>query len=161
MPAIDRLKSAMRPLLVATVIGATGMVATPAMAQAFNFQLNIPGQGGGSVEFGFGNQGGGWNNQNRWPGQVRCLTDREIRQGVANNGYHDVQIGRELGRNRVQVFASYGPWVYSMRLDRCTGVADRVQRERRVGGGWGGGGNWGGGGGGNWGGGGWGGGNWR
>lgn len=147
MPAIHRIKSALRPLLAATVLGAAGLAAaTPAMAQpSFNFQLNIPGQQGGSVEFGFGNQGGGgWHNRDRWPGQGRCLSDREIRQGIGAYGYRDVRIGRELGRQRVQIQAINGPWVYSMRVDRCTGQVDNVRRERRAGGGWGGGGgNWG------------------
>jgi len=167
MPALDRFKSAMRPLFVATVIGAGSLAAiSPATAQSFNFQLNVPGQGGGGVQFGFGtgNQGGGqWNR----PG-VRCLTDREIRQQISANGYYDVQVAGDLGRNRALVYASNGPWEYSMRVNRCTGEVDRFRREGRASGGggnWGGGGgNWGGGGGGNWGGGGggnWGGGNWR
>lgn len=162
-----RIVPAARAAFVALALSATALAAAPAQAQSqpsFSFNLQIPGSGqggGGSVQFGFGNQpqhqGGGWHNPGRpgggWHGghgghwNQRCLTDREVRDGIARYGYRNVEVRRNLGRNRVEVSAVQQGWLYSMRVDKCTGQVDQVQRLRRVqgggyGGGWHGGGNW-------------------
>lgn len=155
----SRFKPVLRGLVAAALVGTAALTAAPAQAQpSFNFQIEIPGQGGGSAQFGFGtgpNQPGsgfggpgfggpgfgpghgGWHD--RRPGHhMRCLTDREIRRGLQNYGFFNLAIVRELPRNRVTVEGAQGNWVYSMRVDRCTGEVDRVERLYRTGrGGWG------------------------
>lgn len=127
-------KNATRAAVLALALG-SGAVAIPAfvapvMAQepVFNFQLDL-GNGNGSVQFGTqGNRGGdrGWDR----PGRRYCLDDRQIRRGIANHGFRDVEIRRDLGRDRVEVRASQRRWTYSMRVNRCTGEVDRIEAQR-------------------------------
>jgi hypothetical protein len=135
-----------RAAAVALALSATTLSAAPAFAQqapAGSFSLQIPGGGGGVTTFGEGQMGtqrhGGWNDEQEYG--YRCLTNREVRRGIADYGYRRVEITRDLGRDRVEVRAVYGNWVYSMRVDKCTGWVDRIQRLRRAfGGGYNGGG---------------------
>lgn len=132
-PISTQFKTLARAAVVALALGATAMSAAPAYAQSgpsSSFSIEIPG-GGGGMTFGEG-QGtqrhGGWDDDYEY----RCLTNREVRRGLAAYGFRRVQIVRERGRDRVEVRAIYGNWLYSMRVDKCTGYVDRVQRIRRV-----------------------------
>ena len=131
MPA--KFKTVIRAAIVALALGGSAIATIPTQAQqgpAFSFNLNIPG-GRGDLTFGggnaFGNQSG--------PAGHRCLTNREIRRGIEANGYERVEIKRELQSNRVEVAGQNGNWLYSMRVDKCSGEVDRLQRIRRVQGG--------------------------
>ena len=121
---ISTLKASGRAAVVALVLGASVFTAVPAMAQSFNFQFGVGPDGKPSVGFGVDTDRGG-----RFRPQV-CFTDRQIIRGIRNEGYRDVQIVRELPRNRVGVIARDGRTWYSMRVNRCTGETDRIQRLR-------------------------------
>ena len=128
-------KTITRAAVVALALGATTLTAAPAFAQGApsGFSLQLP---GGDTQrpqtFGIGNgpQGnhGGWDNDYGF----RCLTNREVRRGIAAYGFRRVEIVRELRRYRVEVRAVYGNWLYSMRVDKCTGEVSRVRRIGRV-----------------------------
>lgn len=126
-----------RAAVVALVLGATALTAAPAMAQSgapsFNFQLDL-GNGGGGMTM-QAPQGRVAVPERDW--DRYCLTDRQIRRGLANYGFRDARVTREFGRNRVEVIARYGRDFYSMRVNRCTGEVTRVERMRRPGGGFG------------------------
>lgn len=132
--ALSRFKTAGRAAVVAAVLGATSLTAMPVQAQpSFNFHLQIPGGGGEIQRHQGGGEFGTYHHDDDW--RYRCLTNREIRRGLARYGFRHVEIVRELRRNRVVVHATHGRWLYSMRVNRCTGEVDRVRRERRIGGG--------------------------
>ena len=138
MPA--KFKTVIRAAFVALALGGSAVATIPAQAQqgpAFSFNLNIPG-GRGAVTLGggngFGDQSGPRRHNSGGNGQ-RCLTNREIRRGIEANGYEQVEVRRELQRNRVEVAGQNGNWLYSMRVDKCSGEVDRLQRIRRVQGG--------------------------
>lgn len=119
MPLTSRLRAAMRAAGLALVLGSAAVVATPSLAApgdpSFQFRMQIP--GGPSMQFGT-------------PVEPRyCLTDREIRRQLRDYGYYDIQFGSNLTRYRVRVYASYGPWAYSMIVDRCTG---RILGQKRI-----------------------------
>jgi hypothetical protein len=128
-------KTITRAAVVALALGATSLTAAPAFAQGApsGFSLQLPGGNGDtqrSQTFGNGPQGnhGGWDDDYGF----RCLTNREVRRGIAAYGFRRVEIVRELRRDRVEVRAVYGNWLYSMRVDKCTGEVNRVRRIGRV-----------------------------
>ena len=122
------LKTGGRAAVVALTLGASTLAVVPAaQAQSFNFQFGVDGSGKPSVGFGVDSGRPGR------PGGIRpqvCYTDREIIRGIRQEGYRDVQIVRELPRNRVGVIARDGRTWYSMRVNRCTGEVDRIERLR-------------------------------
>lgn len=133
-----------RAAIVAAVFGVTATAATSAFAQSgpsVNFSIQLPGNAGGNTERAPSLLGR--DNNSNWNGGgggygYRCLTNREVRQGIADYGYRQVEVTRELRRDRVEVQAVYGRWAYAMRVDKCTGQVDQVQRIGRGydGGGW-------------------------
>jgi hypothetical protein len=135
-----RLKSAGRVTLLAVALGATTFATAPAQAATFvqtaqsggpqsSFSLQVP--GGGDNQTMQGQQNRGFAPGEPHPGgNFWCLTDRQIRRGLADYGFRDVRVGRPVGFNRVEVRAVYGRWLYSMRVDRCSGRVDRVNRLR-------------------------------
>ena len=64
-----------------------------------------------------------------------CMSNSEVRRAIAANGYRGVEIRGDLPRDRVEVAGQNGNWLYSMRVDKCSGEVDRVQRIRRMQGG--------------------------
>lgn len=122
---LPALKASGRAAIVALTLGASLLAAAPAMAQpSFNFQFGIgPGPGPGPFP------GPGFGPDRPIRPQV-CYSDRQIIRGIRDEGYRDVQIVRELPRNRVGVIARDGRIWYSMRVDRCTGETDRIERLR-------------------------------
>lgn len=138
-PIRTQFKTLTRAAVVALALGATALTAAPAMAQdgpATSFSIQVPGGGGGAqqaptFEGEMGTQRhGGWDDDYGYG--YRCLTNREVRRGIAAYGYQRVQVVREFRRDRVEVQAIYGNWLYSMHVDKCTGYVDRVQRIRRA-----------------------------
>lgn len=61
-----------------------------------------------------------------------CLADRDIRGGLNRHGWSDVRLRRDFGGGRVEVLARNQGWIYSMRLDRCSGEVDGIERLRPV-----------------------------
>ena len=138
-PISTSFKTFTRAAVVALALGATSLTTMPAaFAQESigGFSLQVPGaEGQGnqrSQTFGNGpGNNGGWDDDY----DFRCLTNREVRRGIAAYGFTRVEIARELSRDRVEVRAVYRNWLYSMRVDKCTGEVNRLQRIRRVSGG--------------------------
>lgn len=133
-----QIKSLTRAALVAVALGATALTAAPATAQdaPSGFSLDVPSaaapagadaQSSGTFAPGEYYPDGGWGD-----GYYRCLTNREVRRGIASYGWSRVEITRELNRDRVEVRAVYRNWLYSMRVDKCTGEVNRVRPIRRA-----------------------------
>lgn len=123
---MSTLKASGRAAIVALTLGASVFTAVPAMAQptpSFNFQFGIGSDGKPSVGFGV-------DSGRDYDDYDRCLSNRQIIRGLRDEGYRDIEIVSELRRNRVGVVARYGRHYYSMRVNRCTGEVDRVQRLR-------------------------------
>lgn len=134
-----QIKIITRAAVVALALGATALSAAPAMAQdaPSGFSLDVPGaaaapgaERSGTFAPGEYYPDGGWEDD-----YYRCLTNREVRRGIAAYGFSRVQITRDLGRDRVEVRAVYRNWLYSMRVDKCSGDVNRVRPIRRVHGG--------------------------
>ena len=126
-------KSAGRVAVIALALGASTLVAAPAFAQqgpAVSFGLQFGGGNGNGPRHGNGWDNNGWDNDNY---QTRCLTNREVRRQVGQYGYNQVNVVRELSRQRVDVTAVRGNSIYAMRVDKCSGQVSQPQRVGRVG----------------------------
>ena len=58
------------------------------------------------------------------------LTDRQIRNAVSAQGYHNIYLNVR-NEHRIQVRATKGDWVYLLRVSTCTGAIldrDRLRR---------------------------------
>lgn len=134
-PIRTSFKAFTRAAVVALALGATTLTTVPAaFAQESigGFNLQVPGAQGQDTQrsqtFGNGPQGnqGGWDDDYGF----RCLTNREVRRGIAAYGFSRVEISRELSRDRVEVRAVYRNWLYSMRVDKCSGEVSRIRAIR-------------------------------
>jgi hypothetical protein len=57
-----------------------------------------------------------------------CLTNKQIRRGLAQVGFEDIDFVKELKGHRVRVEALYQDgWVYSLRVDRCDRSVDQIK----------------------------------
>lgn len=118
--------STLKAALIALTLGASSFAAAPALAQpSFNFEFGVGSDGKPSVGFGVNSD----SDRRGFRPQV-CYSDRQIIRGIRDEGYRDVEIVRELPRNRVGVIARDGRTWYSMRVNRCTGEVDRIERLR-------------------------------
>ncbi|MGV8856722.1 MAG: hypothetical protein ACOH2L_19060 [Devosia sp.] len=124
------LKSITRVAAVALALGASSLMAAPAFAQngSGGFSIEMHSNGGG----GFGDsqrhgRNNGWDDNAR----QRCLSDREVTRGISAYGYDRVEITRQRG-DRVELQAVRGSWAYTMRVDKCSGQVDRLQRSGRA-----------------------------
>ena len=76
---------------------------------------------GVQFNFGFSTDGFGF----RRPLLCLELTDRQIRNAVSEQGYHNIYLNVRNDR-RIQVRATRGSWVYLLRVSTCTGaILDR------------------------------------
>jgi hypothetical protein len=119
--------------VLAVALGTACLSAAPVQAQepSVNFQIEL-GNGGPSDQ---GRRGAPRRDDFR-----ACLSDRQVRRGLSDYGFRNVELRRDIGRDRVEARGDYRRWTYSMRVDRCTGRVDRVERLRpslRSGGGFG------------------------
>ena len=56
------------------------------------------------------------------------LSNKQIRKGLKNAGFEDIEFIKDLSNNRVRVEALFEDgWVYSMRIDRCDGEVDKIK----------------------------------
>lgn len=123
------VKTGGRAAIVALTLGASTLAVVPAaQAQSFNFQFGVDGSGKPSV--GFGVDSGDRDRRGRPIRPQVCYSEREIIRGIRSEGYRDVQIVRQLPRNRLGVIARDGRTWYSMRVNQCTGEVDRIERLR-------------------------------
>jgi len=125
MTALNLFKQTSRAAILALVLAGTAMSAAPAQAAPpQGFSLDVKPQGGDSKGLQqFQKKQFGPNDFFNW-----CLSDKQIRRGLRNYGFDDVQIVDHLSKNRVRVEATWDEWVYSMRVHRCTGTVDRVKK---------------------------------
>lgn len=116
-------KTALKSLIAPVAIVLAMAAAAPAFAQ------------GPAVQFGFqfGNGQFGQHNNGNGASGTRCLSNREVTRGIDASGYDRVRIVRELSRQRVDVTAERGNWVYGLRVDKCTGKVSQPQRLRAAG----------------------------
>jgi hypothetical protein len=107
------------PVLIGIVLA---LMSAAAPAAADGFRIDI---GGGGFAFNLPFAGAPETGQGG-----ECLADRDIRNGLKGHGYADVRLRRDLGGDHVEVLARDDGWIYSMRLDRCNGEVDRIERLR-------------------------------
>jgi hypothetical protein len=112
--------NAMLPLAAAVL---AMFAVLPSSAAEPGFRLDF---GGGSFSFGLPFAAGAA------PASAACLADRDIRSGLNRHGWSDVRLRRDFGGGRVEVLARNQNWIYSMRLDRCSGEVDGIERLRPV-----------------------------
>ncbi|MDB5505647.1 MAG: hypothetical protein JWR75_285 [Devosia sp.] len=134
--SLPTFKTTARAAMIAVALGATTLAAAPAQAGSsplggFSIQFGT----GGGGNFGFGFDGGSkYHHDDYEPDYSECLTNSQIRKGLQKYGFHNVQIGNELNGQRVRVYAQYGNWIYKLRVDRCNGRVDQIQKYKKAGG---------------------------
>jgi hypothetical protein len=128
MTVLTLIRQTSRAAVLAVVLAGTALSAVPAQAAPPNlnggFSLDVKPQGAPPKQMQqFKKKQFGPNDFFNW-----CLTDKQIRKGLMNYGFDDVDIVAHLSKNRVRVEASYGNWYYSMRIHRCSGVVDHIKK---------------------------------
>jgi hypothetical protein len=115
--------------IIALALGAVAVPTLPANAASFSFQF---GNGGFFGDHGFSDH----DRRGRYRPHKSCLTDYQVRQRVARNGYSNIYLNVANGQH-IQVRATRGRWVYLIDFNRCTGRiedADRLRPARGHGG---------------------------
>jgi hypothetical protein len=117
--------------IAAVAIAVIGIAATAVPAQAApalggSLELDFgvaPPAGDDQVQF---KKFGGDDDDDDW---CYDLTNKQIRKGLRNAGFEDIDFIKDLSNNRVRVEALYEDdgWVYSMRIDRCDGDVDKIK----------------------------------
>lgn len=122
-PILSTLKKSGRAAVIALTLGAASLTAMPVQAQSFNFQLGID-SGGNALSFGI--------DAPRKKGfQIKkCLTNGQVRQGLRDFGFRNIDIIRNLNNNRVLVEATYNRKLYEMKVNKCNGRVYDVRRIR-------------------------------
>jgi hypothetical protein len=121
---LTALKTGTRALAVSALIATTAIAAAaPAQAQSFSFNFGING-GGSSFSYGIGSGGKKFKRD--------CLTNREIRRGLQDAGFYDIEIVGQSGV-RVRVIATWedNDRDYSMLVNRCSGKVTDIERIRQ------------------------------
>jgi hypothetical protein len=130
------MKSLLSALIVTVALGAT-----PALAQSgepsASFSLNL-GNGQSTLSLGIESESpqqgnntfrhGGGNNNGRW--NDACLSDRQVIRGLRDYGFQRVEVA-DSSRRRAEVIGRWGRWDYLMRVSKCTGEVDVLDRFRR------------------------------
>jgi hypothetical protein len=128
MTVLNLIRRTSRAAVLAVVLVGTALSAVPAQAAPPNlnggFSLDVKPQAGDQKQLQqFKKKQFGPNDFFNW-----CLTDKQIRKGLRNYGFEEVDIVDHLGKNRVRVEAIYGEWYYSLRIHRCSGVVDKIKK---------------------------------
>lgn len=108
-------KKTIRTAAILLALAAIPVMPAPAMAQSFGFGFG----------FGFHDD----DHRLRFP-RLCILTDRGLRNAIADQGYEDIFLNVPVGRY-VQARASRGSWVYLLKVNACTGTVVERQRLRR------------------------------
>lgn len=66
------------------------------------------------------------------PERIICMSDRQIREAVANLGYTNISLNVPNERH-IQVRASKGGWVYLLDFNFCSGRIEGRDRLRQAG----------------------------
>jgi hypothetical protein len=66
------------------------------------------------------------------PERPSCLTDYQIRQAIADLGYHDIYLNVAMDK-RIQVRATQGEWVYLLEFNYCSARIESRKRLRPAG----------------------------
>jgi hypothetical protein len=106
------MKKSTAALIAALLIGATGAPRT-ATAQSFGIF--------------FGDEP-----EDFFPGRIICMTNGQIRQAVADQGYTDVALNVP-NEGQIQVRATRDGYVYLLDFDYCRGRIEGRQRLRPAG----------------------------
>lgn len=124
MTVLNTLRQTGRAAVLAVVLAGTALSAVPVQAAPLQgFSLDVQPQGKSGKEMQLQKKQLGPNDFFNW-----CLTDKQIRKGLQNYGFDDVQIVDRLSKNRVRVEAAYDEWYYSFRVNRCSGVVDKIKK---------------------------------
>lgn len=126
MTVLNTLRQTGRAAVLAVVLAGTVLSSVPAQAapNMGGFSLEVKPQGGDQKQMQqYKKKGFGPNDFFNW-----CLTDKQIRRGLKAYGFFEVEITDRLSKNRVRVEAGYDDWYYSMRINRCSGVVDRIKK---------------------------------
>jgi hypothetical protein len=71
---------------------------------------------------------GGNDGKGRW--NDACLTDRQVIRGLRDYGFQRVEV-TDSNRRRADAIGRWGRWDYLMRVSKCTGEVNIVDRFRR------------------------------
>ena len=126
MTVLNTLRQTGRAAVLAVVLAGTALSAVPVQAapNMGGFSLDVKPQGGDQKQLQqFKKKNFGPNDFFNW-----CLTDKQIRKGLINYGFEEVHIVDHLGKNRVRVEAAYDEWYYSFRVNRCSGLVDKIKK---------------------------------
>lgn len=125
MTVLNMLRQTSRAAVLAVVLAGTALSAVPVQAAPLGgFSLDVKPQGGDQKQLQqFKKKNFGPNDFFNW-----CLTDKQIRKGLINYGFEEVHIVDHLSKNRVRVEAAYDEWYYSFRVNRCSGVVDKIKK---------------------------------
>ena len=109
-------KKTIRAAAILLALAAIPATPAPVLAQSLGF----------GVGFGFQDDD---DHRLRFP-RLCILTDRGLRNAIADQGYEDIYLNVPVGRY-VQARASRGSWVYLLKVNACTGTVVERQRLRR------------------------------
>lgn len=120
---LSTLRKTGRAAVVALALGAATVSAipAPAMAQSPSFSFSID-LGGADLRLRHGEVA-----------RKFCLTNKQIRRGLRAEGFRNVDILGGIGRNRVEVIASFRGRFYLLVVNRCTGKVRIIERLGRRG----------------------------
>jgi len=128
-PTLSTLKKSGRAALVALAMGAVSMTAMPVQAAEpnFNFQLGI-GDNGGVMGFELNKKN---NFKKKWKPIRKCLSNRQVENGLEWYGFDDADVVRKLSNSKVLVIAEWNHRFYSMTVNKCSGEVYNVKRLRK------------------------------
>jgi hypothetical protein len=126
MTMIETFKNTGRAAVVALALGATAFAAVPAQAApSSSFSLSLNGGSGNSVTFGNGNVQLHFGDYDDY---YSCLTNSQVKKGLAKYGFKQIDIVKKLKGDRILVVAKHGGSWYEMRVDKCSGKVDKVKK---------------------------------
>ncbi len=134
------LMSLSRAAVVALAAGALAFTTLPAQAAPqlggalqleapIKPQLQLQQDGGSGQQTQMKKYGGYDDDDDYYDDYDWCLTNKQIRKGLKQADFDDIDFVKELKHHRVRVEALYegDGWVYSMRIDRCDGEVDQIK----------------------------------
>jgi hypothetical protein len=119
MTILSSLRQSGRAAVLAIALAGVALSAMPAQAAGpnLNFKFNLGAQVAPEL-----------NAQELTLNPNFCLTNKQIRNGLMNAGFEDVEFVQELKKKRVRVAGLWDDWYYSLRINRCTHEVDNVKK---------------------------------
>lgn len=120
---LSALRKTGHAAVVALALGAATItiIPAPAMAQSPSFSFSIE-LGGADLRLRHGDFA-----------RKFCLSNKQIRRGLRAEGFRNIDILGGIGRNRVEVIASFRGRFYLLVVNRCTGKVRIIERLGRTG----------------------------